>query len=210
MGKIKKIVDSASFDDSQYIDIYPVTSTKAVYDENNKRLDNILEESQNKLSELELEQIQGGVYDISAHNNNAVFKSLQALLSSSNLNTLIPKSVRHGGMSIRFVQSSDNKYVQWRLVSKDWNTDVNNWVAENEDFRNRVMQEVNTAMASIKPIEITGNVTNAPDEEDLTNVNVGGTDVLKFKDKQYTPLTYSGMGRKILRKNIVDGVNTLT
>lgn len=71
-------------------------------------------------------------------------------------------------------------------------------------------EEVNTAVASIKPIEITGNVTNAPDEEDLTSVNVGGTDVLKFKDKQYTPLTYSGMGRKILRKNIVDGVNTLT
>ena len=71
-------------------------------------------------------------------------------------------------------------------------------------------EEVNTAVASIKPIEITGNVTNAPDEEDLTSVNVGGTDVLKFKDKPYTPLTYSGMGRKTLRKNIVDGVNTLT
>ena len=137
MGKIKKILENELVGGTQTTDVYPVTSIKAVYDENNERLDNILEESQNKLSELELEQIQGGVYDISAHNNNAVFKSLQALLSSSNLNTLIPKSVRHGGMSIRFVQSSDNKYVQWRLVSKDWNTDVNNWVAENEDFRNK-------------------------------------------------------------------------
>ena len=194
MGKIKKIVDSASFDESQYIDIYPVTSTKAVYDENNKRLDNILEESQNKFSELELEQIQGGVYDISAHNNNAVFKSLQALLSSSNLSTLIPMSVRHGGMSIRFVQSSDNKYVQWRLVSKDWSTDVNNWVAENEDFRNRVMQEVNTAVASIKPIVIEGNVTNAPDEEDITTDE---SNLLKFANRG----TLHGMGYVILRKD---------
>ena len=54
------------------------------------------------------------------------------------------------------------------------------------------------------------NAESEADEEDLTSVNVGGTDVLKFKDKAYNPLTYSGMGRKILRKNIVDDVNTLT
>lgn len=63
------------------------------------------------------EIIQGEVYDISAHNNNAVFESLQALLRSSNLSTLIPPLVRHGGMSIKFIQgsvpSSDNKYVQY-------------------------------------------------------------------------------------------------
>ena len=54
------------------------------------------------------------IYDVSAHNNGAVFESLQALLSSSNLSTFIPTSVRHGGMSIRFIQGSgsDNKYVQ--------------------------------------------------------------------------------------------------
>ena len=179
--------------------------TKNVFKPNTD-FDSIFDANGKSLTEFE----SGIVYDVSAHNNNAVFKSLQDLLSSSNLSTLIPMSVRHGGMSIRFIQSSDNKYVQWRLVSKYWNTDVNNWVAENEDFRNSVMEEVNTAVASIKPIEITGNVTNASDEEDLTSVNVGGTDVLKFKDKPYTPLTYSGMGRKILRKNIVDSINTLT
>lgn len=179
--------------------------TKNVFKPNTD-FDSIFDANGKSLTEFE----SGIVYDVSAHNNNAIFESLQDLLSSSNLSTLVPMSVRHGGMSIRFVQSPANKYVQWRLVSKDWNTDVNNWVAENEDFRNRVMQEVNTAVASIKPIEVTGNVTNTPDEEDLTSINVGGTDVLKFKDKPYTPLTYSGMGRKILRKNIVDGVNTLT
>lgn len=179
--------------------------TKNVFKPNTD-FDLIFDANGKSLTEFE----SGIVYDVSAHNYGAIFESLQALLNSSNLSTLIPMSVRHGGMSIRFIQSPANKYVQWRLVSKNWSTDVNNWVAENEDFRNRVMQEVNTAVASIKPIEITGDVTNAPDEEDLTSVNVGGTDVLKFKDKPYTPLTYSGMGRKILRKNVVDGVNTLT
>lgn len=179
--------------------------TKNVFKPNTD-FDSIFDANGKSLTEFE----SGIVYDVSAHNNDVIFESLQALLNSSNLSTLIPMSVRHGGMSIRFVQSPANKYVQWRLVSKNWSTNVNNWVAENEDFRNRVMQEVNTAVASIKPIEVTGDVTNAPDEEDITSINVGGTDVLKFKDKQYTPLTYSGMGRKILRKNIVDGVNTLT
>ena len=81
----------------------------------------------NKLSELETKVI----YDVSAHNNGAVFESLSALLSSSNLDTLIPTSVRRGGMTIKFiqgtVQSSDNKYVQYRLMSDTFNTTLANW-----------------------------------------------------------------------------------
>ena len=60
-----------------------------------------------KLSELDSQVI----YDVTANNNGATFASLSELLSSENLSTLIPTSVRYGGMSIRFVQSSDNKYV---------------------------------------------------------------------------------------------------
>ena len=67
--------------------------------------------SQAKLTKLESEAI----YDISAHNNNAVFESLQSLLSSSDLDSLIPASIRCGGMSIRFINSY-NKYVQYRYT----------------------------------------------------------------------------------------------
>lgn len=52
MGKIKKILENELVDGTQTTDVYPVTSTKAVYDENNERLDKILEASQEKLSEL--------------------------------------------------------------------------------------------------------------------------------------------------------------
>lgn len=80
---------------------------------------------------LEQEQKQGGIYDVSAHNNGAVFESLSALLNHSNLSTLIPTSVRHGGMSIRFIQgsasNSNNKYVQYRLMSDTFNTTIINW-----------------------------------------------------------------------------------
>ena len=47
--------------------------------------------------------IASDIYDVSAHNNGATFASLSALLSSENLSTLIPTSVRYGGMTIRFV-----------------------------------------------------------------------------------------------------------
>lgn len=72
-----------------------------------------------------------GIYDVSAYNGGAVFESLSALLNNDNLSTLIPASVRCGGMSIRFIQgsvpNSDNKYVQYRLMSNSFNTTVANW-----------------------------------------------------------------------------------
>lgn len=80
-----------------------------------------------ELTDLEL----GVIYDVSAHNDGAVFESLQALLSSSSLSTLIPTSVRCGGMSIRFIQgsvpNSDNKYVQYRLLAQNFTTATTQW-----------------------------------------------------------------------------------
>lgn len=42
MGKIKKILENELIGGTQNTDVYPVTSVKAVYDENNERLDHIL------------------------------------------------------------------------------------------------------------------------------------------------------------------------
>lgn len=77
------------------------------------------------------------------------------------------------------------------------------------DFE-RVPDIVNEVLADTRIVNIEGDVTNAADEEDLTSVNVSGVDVIKFKDKAYAPTAYSGLGRKYLRKNIVNGVNVLT
>ena len=70
-------------------------------------------------------------YDVTLHNNDATFVSLEALLSDINLDTLIPLAVRKGGMSIKFVLSPDNNYVQYRYqgtstVNADF-TNVANW-----------------------------------------------------------------------------------
>lgn len=75
----------------------------------------------------------GAVYDVSAKNptagpnNDGKWESLSALLSDANLNTLIPTFVRKGGMSIKFVCSSDNKYIQARLMAQSFTTDVTQW-----------------------------------------------------------------------------------
>ena len=82
-----------------------------------------LESVGNKLSKLESQVI----YDVSAHNNDASFASLSALLSAENLSTLIPTAVRCGGMTIRFVQNTDNKYVQYRLMTSEWSLNESDW-----------------------------------------------------------------------------------
>lgn len=51
-----------------------------------------------------------------------------------------------------------------------------------------------------------GAVTNLPDDEDIT---VNSDNQLKFADKEYNANTYTGYGRKYLRRNIIDGINTL-
>ena len=71
--------------------------------------------------------IASDIYDVSYHNSGTTFESLSALLNDSNLSTLIPTSVRCGGMTIRFVQSSNNKYVQYRLMTNMWSATVADW-----------------------------------------------------------------------------------
>jgi hypothetical protein len=73
------------------------------------------------------------IYDVSKNNDGATFASLSALLSSENLSTLIPIVVRCGGMSIRFVQSSDNKYVQYRLMADTFSTTKSDWQGIDEN-----------------------------------------------------------------------------
>lgn len=51
-----------------------------------------------------------------------------------------------------------------------------------------------------------GGVVNLADEEDITSKQ----NKLKFKDKEYNPAQFNGLGKIYLRKNIIDGKNVLT
>ena len=75
----------------------------------------------------------GEVFDISAYHATggelAKYADLTAALGTSGAN--IPQSIRNGGMSVKFVQSSDNKYVQYRLKSQSFDTNIFNWQSLN-------------------------------------------------------------------------------
>jgi hypothetical protein len=58
---------------------------------------------------------------------------------------------------------------------------------------------------AVKELIGSDSVTNLPDEEDLTTVD----GLLKLKDRPYAPGKASGKGYKLLRYNMVNGVNLL-
>ena len=70
----------------------------------------------------------GSAFDISAHfalgGTLATYADLSAALTA--LGTL-SADYKRGGMSIKFVQSSDNNYVQARLMADSFTTDVTKW-----------------------------------------------------------------------------------
>ena len=117
----------------------------------------------------------GDVYDVTLHNSSATFASLEALLSDANLNTLIPLVVRKGGMSIKFVQTSDNKYVQYRLMTDAWSVDTEDWVIADEgvyiespefvyiktDAEDKILEGIKTDGTKVigADVEIGGNAT---------------------------------------------------
>lgn len=69
------------------------------------------------------------VYDISAAHSGTTYADLASALGTNGAN--VPVAVRKGGMSIKFIQgsvgSSDNKYVQYRLMADSFNTTEANW-----------------------------------------------------------------------------------
>jgi hypothetical protein len=65
--------------------------------------------------------------------------------------------------------------------------------------------QLSGALQSMIPPTGGGNITNAPDGEDLTVVN----SVLKFADKNATLIQHGGKSRVFLRKNIQNGKNIL-
>lgn len=116
----------------------------------------------------------GGPWDVSAHfptagpNNGGKF-TLEYILS--NANTLIPETWRKGGMSIRFVSSTDNKYVQCRCMAQNFTTDVTQWQGVDDEpideSKNLVISrgvyqaELNSLINCSKPLSLCGYYYNS-------------------------------------------------
>lgn len=218
MGKIKKITENELVGGTQNTDVYPVTSVKAVYDENNERLDHILNRR--------------GVVNIST-NYNA--DHIAEILTLEQAIAKVPSKDRVLGFQGRFL--SENGWKSYVFIGDsiaDWTnkTKWNNYltgtdiVQESGEAEGKVMsqkavsdklseledkkadaKQVNSSLYDLEKkigdrFVVEGNVTNLPDEEDLTSVKEPEHDVLKLADRNYAPYNFSGKGYKILRKNI--------
>lgn len=102
--------------------------------------------------------------------------------------------------------NAEDKIMSQKAVSDKLN-DLADKSKELEDKKADIRQ-VNSSLNDLEKkigdrLVVEGNVTNLPDEEDLTSINVSERGVLKLADRNYTPYNFSGKGYKILRKNII-------
>lgn len=68
-----------------------------------------------------------GAFDVSELNATENPHTLAQYADLSSALAAIPTDYQKGGMSIKFVQSSDNKYVQYRLMKDTWSTLITDW-----------------------------------------------------------------------------------
>ena len=73
----------------------------------------------------------GIVYDISKAHNGTTYTDLTDALGT---NGGVPDEFREGGMSVKFIQTSDNKYVQYMLTLNSWNNNALYWQKINGDI----------------------------------------------------------------------------
>lgn len=110
MGKIKKILENELVGGAQNTDVYPVTSVKAVYDENNERLDHIL--------------ARRGVVNVSTNYNG---DHIAEILTLSQAIAKVPSSDRVLGFTMTFLSSNGWKTYQFTGNSiSNW-SDTTKW-----------------------------------------------------------------------------------
>ena len=73
------------------------------------------------------------IFDVSEYNASGTPPVLATYASLDLAIAAIPAAKRKGGMSMRYVQTSDNKYVQYRLMSDTFNTTKDNWQGVDEE-----------------------------------------------------------------------------
>ena len=90
MGKIRKILETELVGGTQSTDVYPVTSTKAVYDENNVRLDTILKPATKEAAGLMSPEDKKNIDDkLSKSQGGEINKPIVVTNDDSNYKTII-------------------------------------------------------------------------------------------------------------------------
>ena len=116
----------------------------------------------------------GIVYDISKAHGGSTYIDLTDALGTNGIN--VPLEVREGGMSVKFIQTSDNNsvnYVQYLLIKDTWSISVNDWQKINLE------RELNQLVG----LNLTGtcSLTYASNKDIFTGLNLAVGDTLKIK-----------------------------
>ena len=143
-------------------------------------------------------------------NNNKTWHiydgSLLGSILWSEFNGLFPQGVADRAIADSSGNVFEDTYITRALVVNYVADQIKRYLKDNALMI--LDKQITPSMLSDSVMQLLGNrsITNLADEEDITSVN----NLLKFKDKEYNVPNYSGLGIKYLRKNIIDGVNTLT
>ena len=132
MGKIKKILENELVGGTQTTDVYPVTSIKAVYDENNERLDHILSRR--------------GVVNISTNYNADHIAEVLTLEQAINK---VPMSDKVLGFTMTFLSSDGWETYQFTGDSiTDWNN-IDRWkfIITSSGLKQTTGQSITTLMS---------------------------------------------------------------
>lgn len=115
---------------------------------------------------------------------NVTVNSKRPYLTLKEAVSLVPVKQRKLGLTITY----HNEYGNW-LIYQFKGDSLNQWDSLN--YWNNIIQQ------AIEEFVL------YPDEEDITGVRDGNRTFLKFKNREYNPEEFSGMGMIILRKNLV-------
>lgn len=145
----------------------------------------------------------------------------------------VPEDIRTAGLKVSFLNNS-GLVETWEFAGGVFEN-IENWKSNEDkltDIRDEAISKIkeveSDAISNFSSQRVTpdmlsestkqfinasggGTINNLADDEDLVSVDKGESlSVLKFADRAYNPGIYVGMGYKILRRNIIDGKNTLT
>lgn len=217
MGKIKKILENELAGGTQTTDVYPVTSTKAVYDENNKRLDEILSASTeaingvtNKVTELEQKttDIEENIEPVSVtiHTVDDVNGYW-----NSQTGSWISDNTRRGTEKIDVLDGE--KYLITTNIGgsvaiaylAQWNGDT--WVGVSNDFKggsgNAVDREY-IVPNGVTKIAICSYNTKSPSLKKVMSSRVFKAYSKEESDERYAPISSQGIKRYGVKWSITD------
>ena len=131
-----------------------------------------------------------GIFDISEYNASgdplvfAKYDTLSLALAA------VPSDKQKGGMTIRYIQSSDNKYVQYRLMKNTWSTTVSDWQGVDDEVTENSPNLITSGAVAHVANSLTLNANYAKVEiGGITSSGKDNDDTTKTRFVDYFPIT---------------------